>query len=617
MDVSPDKQKLDQVFSHTPYHIDFYQREYKWGEDEVGILLDDVFHKFNLAYKPDLEPNQEAVSRYPWYYLNTFVTNQVDGKLFLVDGQQRLTTLTLILIWLYHQCRGTGAVQVSMWISEKIVSFSGSGKTFWMGAGDREEILSALYEGEVPDIDRKEDLTGANMVKSYKTIAGYLEEELATEHRLKTFVYYFLHRLVMVRLDVNQDDVAMVFEVINDRGIGLKAHEILKGKLLGKIDKSEVYELNEIWERRIMPLDAEGDADDFFSTYFKARFARTRNESQRFEGDYHRTIYDERYNRELVFKDDDRPHEAVDRVREFVTDEVPYYTRLYRRVQSLVSGNAPDDESFLPVYFNGRLNQMDAQVVLIMAACDREDAAEDEKIRAVAREFDRFYVLLQLNKSYDSNQFADAVYEMREDLEHAEPDGYRQIFEEKLSELISRRRDTEVEDFLRYTYFRDLGRSDFGQRFIRYLLARVELFLANGIQRDLQDSMYDLVRNDGRVHGYHVEHILGRNAENLELFDDDEEVFERERNRLGGLLLLRGPDNQSSGAEPYEEKLRTYASTLYWNQSLREDFYKSKLQTRDFIEDEELSLAPIDEFGPDALEQRTQVLFDIVEHLWV
>lgn len=614
MDVSPDKQKLDQVFSHTPYHIDFYQREYKWGEDEVEILLDDIFHKFNLAYKPDREPDEGSVSDYPWYYLNTFVTNQVDGKLFLVDGQQRLTTLTLILIRLYHRCQDAGATKVSKWISEKIVSFSGSGETFWMGAGDREDVLKALYEGEVPDIDPKADLTGANMVDSYEIIAEYLEEELDTERRLKTFVYYFLHRLVMVRLDVDQDDVAMVFEVINDRGIGLKAHEILKGKLLGKIDKSEVDELNDTWERRITPLDAKENADDFFSTHFKAQFANTRNESQRFEGDYHRTIFDEKYNRELGFKNDRRPHKAVARVRDFVTDEIPYYTRLYRRVESLVD---EPDEDFLPVYFNGRLNQMDAQVVLIMAACDREDPAEDQKIRAVAREFDRFYVLLQLNKSYDSNQFADAVYEMREDLENAEPEGYREIFEEKLSEIISRRRDTEVEDFLRYTYFSDLGYSDFGQRFIRYLLARVELFLANGIQRDLQDSLYNLVRNDGRVHGYHIEHILGRNDENLELFGGDEEVFERERNRLGGLLLLRGPDNESSGAESYEQKLSTYASTLYWNQSLREDFYKSKLQTRDFVEEEDLDLGPIDEFDPDALEQRTRVLFDIVKRLWV
>lgn len=612
MDVSPEKQNLDTVFSHVPYHIDFYQREYKWGDSEVGILLDDIFHKFNQAYNPDLEPDESSVLRYPWYYLNTFVTNEVDGKLFLVDGQQRLTTLTLILIWLYHRCQGMGAIQESKWISEKIVSFSATGKTFWMGPGDREEILSALYEGDVPDIDKKEDLTGANMVHAYNLIADYLRDELGTEHRIKTFVFYFLTRLVMVRLDVNQDDVAMVFEVINDRGIGLKAHEILKGKLLGKIDKAEVGPLNDTWEARITPLDAEDNADDFFGTYFKSEFAQTRGESQLFEGDYHRTIFEEKYNRELGFKDDGRPHDAVENVREFVTEEIPYYTRLYSRVQSLI-----DDphEGFMPVYFNG-LNQMDAQVVLIMAACDREDPREDEKIRAVAREFDRFYVLLQLNKSYDSNQFADAVYEMREDIAAADPEEYRGIFEEKMREIISQRRDIEVDSFLRYTAFSELGFSDFSQRFIRYLLARVERYLADGIEREMQDSLYDLVRNDGRKQGYHVEHILAQNDENLALFKNDEEIFERERNRLGGLLLLRGRDNKSSGDEPYEEKLDTYAGTLYWNQSLRRNFYKSKMQTREFVEEEGLGFHPVDEFDQDALDHRTHVLFNIVERLW-
>ena len=46
MDVSPDKQNLDQVFANTTYYIDFYQRQYKWDDVPVKRLLDDIFYKF-------------------------------------------------------------------------------------------------------------------------------------------------------------------------------------------------------------------------------------------------------------------------------------------------------------------------------------------------------------------------------------------------------------------------------------------------------------------------------------------------------------------------------------------------------------------------------------------
>jgi Protein of unknown function (DUF1524) len=62
------------------------------------------------------------------------------------------------------------------------------------------------------------------------------------------------------------------------------------------------------------------------------------------------------------------------------------------------------------------------------------------------------------------------------------------------------------------------------------------------------------VSNNGRVNGFHVEHVLSRNEGNVERFDGDEERFEQERNRLGAVLLLKGLHNISSNNEPYEEK---------------------------------------------------------------
>jgi uncharacterized protein with ParB-like and HNH nuclease domain len=71
MDISPDTQNIDRVFSNIAYYIDFYQREYKWTDEPVLRLLDDIFHKFKGQYVRSsvLDPGEKVVSaKYPWYY---------------------------------------------------------------------------------------------------------------------------------------------------------------------------------------------------------------------------------------------------------------------------------------------------------------------------------------------------------------------------------------------------------------------------------------------------------------------------------------------------------------------------------------------------------------------
>ena len=62
----------------------------------------------------------------------------------------------------------------------------------------------------------------------------------------------------MINLAVEQTDVSMVFEVINDRGVRLRPHEILKGKLLGQIDKTELDKdnYNGLWEEKAAAVNA-------------------------------------------------------------------------------------------------------------------------------------------------------------------------------------------------------------------------------------------------------------------------------------------------------------------------------------------------------------------------
>ena len=241
MEIQPEKQNLEQTFSTTVYFIDFYQRDYKWTEEPVKRLLDDVFYQFEDVYQKnqDLAPSLENINaRYPWYYLNTYVTNTVAGRVFVVDGQQRLTTLTLILLKLLSKANTLGS-KTTGWLGSKIAGYAGTERKFWMNHERHKQVLEGLLAGADPQtIATDTGVTAANMVRNYQTISADLDLRLPNLHRFDTFVHYFLSRLVLINLSVDAPHVPMVFEVINDRGVRLKPYEILKGKLLGKLCKT-------------------------------------------------------------------------------------------------------------------------------------------------------------------------------------------------------------------------------------------------------------------------------------------------------------------------------------------------------------------------------------------
>jgi hypothetical protein len=150
MDIVPGKQNIDNVFSNIAYHIDFYQRDYRWTAEPVLRLLDDIFYKFRDQYirSTDLDPGKEVVSsKYPSYYLNTYVTNIIDGKVYIVDGQQRLTTLSIVLIKLRRLALHFDS-QLEGWISSKIAGQAGYERQFWMNHVGHRPVQQALFDGK-------------------------------------------------------------------------------------------------------------------------------------------------------------------------------------------------------------------------------------------------------------------------------------------------------------------------------------------------------------------------------------------------------------------------------------------------------------------------------------
>src|SRR5699024_9743641 len=80
----------------------YFQREYRWHEKHIKLLIEDLTSTFLKSYKP--EDERPAVANYQSYYLGPVVFSEdaESGKKSIIDGQQRITSITLLLIYLNH-----------------------------------------------------------------------------------------------------------------------------------------------------------------------------------------------------------------------------------------------------------------------------------------------------------------------------------------------------------------------------------------------------------------------------------------------------------------------------------------------------------------------------------
>jgi hypothetical protein len=254
--------------------------------------------------------------------------------------------------------------------------------------------------------------------------------------------------------------------------------------------------------------------------------------------------------------------------------------------------------------------------MLILSACTVDDSEEDLKIKTVSQGLDRIFTLLQLQGAYDSNEFAVRLFEISSEIRDKPASVISEIFDKHLLLGIREKRGSDITEIFSMQLFKPMSVDRLNKRFTRYLFARVEKLLAEGMCLDMKHPFRELVTSRGDKNGFHIEHILSRNADNLGLFSGDEERFNQERDRLGGVLLLKGKDNISSNNEVYSEKLKSYANTLYWNETLRDDAYKSKLDFRDFMAHHHLSFRPMNSFGPLELDERQGLLFQLIKLIW-
>ena len=92
--------KLSEILSGQRYKIDFFQREYRWQRTHIEALVSDLATSFLRSYTDG--DDIEKYESYDCYYMGPLVLCEDKGAMSIVDGQQRLTSFTLLLIYLHH-----------------------------------------------------------------------------------------------------------------------------------------------------------------------------------------------------------------------------------------------------------------------------------------------------------------------------------------------------------------------------------------------------------------------------------------------------------------------------------------------------------------------------------
>lgn len=608
--IIPDKQSVESCLKQKTYYIDFYQREYVWSKETALTLLDDIFYNFRLGYEQNKnsEITESLMEKFNWYYLNVYITNNIKGKNYIVDGQQRLTTLTLIATKLYHLLKQGDKLKDIL--GQCIFSNNGFRDIFNLDNDKRNNIMDCIFNNKSYPNEYK-NKTEENLIDRYKDISSYLDSKLidSENNKLKMFILYFLKRLVLVELAINQDDTPMIFEVINDRGEALKPFEILKGKLIGALPKSDTESFCEKWDQSFLQLiDME---DSFFSDLIKSKFVFKRNSDieKNINNYYHRYIFENNdIADKLQFRKQDENH--ISNIKKFITQDVVYYSKLYNKIEY-------SEDIFLR--YCREINGLSGQYQNILSACEINDKDEDKKIKHIAKEYDRFWVLLNLNGIYDSIEFQDLTYQLNESLKNAPMENYREIFNALLTNIIKEKRSLEtINSLLDFQSFMERNYTNMNTKLLRYLFARVEQFICEHINEKPKNDVFYIASKTGERTAYHIEHILSRNDTNLSYFDNEEE-FEKQRNLLGGLLLLKDKVNISSSNEEYEDKLKTYNASLVWGRSLCPDFYHHT--NKDFLNFNEslkdgVQFESYDKFDKAALEKRSKLLYEIIKIIW-
>ncbi|MCT3690978.1 DUF262 domain-containing protein [Elizabethkingia anophelis] len=538
-----DKQ-LAEILSNQRYRVDSFQREYRWQRKHIEALISDLSISFLNSYK-DGDTIEDSIS-YDCYYMGPVVLCQDRAELSIVDGQQRLTSFTLLIIFLYHVQNQLQNDLIVRNLKNHLYTSKGGKNTLILNVESRNKVIEHLLNdpnkifGEFED-EEAPDESIINILSRYEDITVLFPEELRTEDVLPLFIEWLLERVILIEVKAySMENAYTIFETMNDRGMTLSPTEILKGFLLSKItDEAKSEEANEFWKNRISQInrDTKLDADlDFFRAWLRAKYAISTRatkigaENEDFEiiaTQFHSWV---KNNTKKVYLKESSDYYF------FIVSDFNFYSDLYIKIFEFKNY---DVDGYNDIYVNNFYPIADSLyyplIISPISKIDDEDTIRDKTL--LINKFIDIYTNIRVlsNKSITQSSIRYYIYDLIRDIRNSNFSELRSIIIEKFNEL--KTKDDGYKElqqmnnwgyyhyfFARVLHFLSEEPQDF-QELIRskkqssFILHRIfeERDFDNELNNLNYNPLFDSVANFCLIRRYHIDEYNSKRNSNTKL----------------------------------------------------------------------------------------------------
>lgn len=264
-------QSIEAAFNNKWFLLDSYQRDYVWEEQQVARLVSDLSRKFLDQWSEEHSLND--VRSYDPYFLGPYIMHSEGTKAFLVDGQQRIITLLLMLIYMRRQLAAMPrAAGKTAQLHMLIMNDRFGKKTFRVDVDEYADCFNALLNGHNPNLDNSSAAIH-RIWRAYQLIEIHFKEKLRGDV-LILFAEWLLYRVSLVVMDagdrVRADEM---YQSINDTGLRLSPMDHLKRLLLSDAGE-DPRAFEGTWTEMVAALEKveRGAAFAYLRTVFRARF---------------------------------------------------------------------------------------------------------------------------------------------------------------------------------------------------------------------------------------------------------------------------------------------------------------------------------------------------------
>lgn len=597
-EIRGDAKNIRSLLGGAKFAIDYYQREYRWEKKQVIELIDDLYGKFDESHEEGNE--RSAVEGYGHYFLGSIIMSDKDGQKFIIDGQQRLTSLTLLLIHIYRQVQDD---EQKGQLADLIFSQKFGKRSFNLDVPERAPCMEALFSG-TPFEENSQPESVVNILNRYQDIEDNFPDSI-DDVTLPFFADWLIENVHLVEITAYSDaDAYTIFETMNDRGLSLTPTDMLKGYLLANIVSPDSRNTaSKVWRERVAALQKIGkDEDaDAIKSWLRSQHAKTIRERKRGASprdfdligtEFHRWVRDQEVPLGLA--------KSVDFGR-FIEEDFAFYSGWHERIRRAAEVITPGLET---IHYNAQ-NNFTLQYPVLLAPLLQSDGEENilRKLRIIATYID--ILVARRIWNFKSTSYSAMQYNMFQL-------GILKIRGKSVSELVdilTQRLEAEEETFASNERFQLHGMN--GPQ-VHRLLARMTDFVET---RSGRPSHYADYIQRGK-HGYEIEHIWANHPTRHQDEFNHPADFAEYRNRIGGLLLLPKSFNASYGDKPYAEKREHYYGQNLLAQSLHEKAYEHDPGFRRFIENTGLSFKAHSDFKKVDVDARQDLCRALAEQIW-